>query len=150
MESDYLIESDSATLAVPTIVPETRQNSVSRANASQLAPISKVDNSEGIARKNEDGRNADRRLANRRLQPLGHLTARLQVYGNDTDAETLGEERLKATHIQTVAVAVNCNYASALCRRLTTGLGTVLWGTFPGTDGERSARVGVGPWTSMS
>jgi hypothetical protein len=29
----------------------------------------------GFARKNGDGRNADRRLANRRLQPLGHLTA---------------------------------------------------------------------------
>jgi hypothetical protein len=29
----------------------------------------------GFARKNDDGRNADRRLANRRLQPLGHLTA---------------------------------------------------------------------------
>ena len=28
-----------------------------------------------FARKNEDGREADRRLANRRLQPLGHLTA---------------------------------------------------------------------------
>jgi hypothetical protein len=30
----------------------------------------------GFARKNGDGRNADRRLANRRLQPLGHLTVR--------------------------------------------------------------------------
>jgi hypothetical protein len=30
---------------------------------------------EGFARKNDDGRNADRRLANHRLQPLGHLTA---------------------------------------------------------------------------
>jgi hypothetical protein len=29
-----------------------------------------------FARKNENGRNADRRLANRRLQPLGHLTVR--------------------------------------------------------------------------
>ena len=28
-----------------------------------------------FAGKNEDGRQADRRLANRRLQPLGHLTA---------------------------------------------------------------------------
>jgi hypothetical protein len=29
----------------------------------------------GFARKNEDGRVTDRRLANRRLRPLGHLTA---------------------------------------------------------------------------
>ena len=29
----------------------------------------------GFTRKNDDGRNADRRLANHRLQPLGHLTA---------------------------------------------------------------------------
>src|SRR6188768_2993119 len=35
---------------------------------------------EGFTRKNDDGREADFRLANRRLQPLGHLTARLQVY----------------------------------------------------------------------
>ena len=34
----------------------------------------------GFACKNGDGRNADRRLANRRLQPLGHLTVGLQVY----------------------------------------------------------------------
>ena len=29
----------------------------------------------GFARKTDDGREADSRLANRRLQPLGHLTA---------------------------------------------------------------------------
>src|SRR5437868_2913296 len=35
---------------------------------------------EGFARNIDDSREADFRLANRRLQPLGHLTARLQVY----------------------------------------------------------------------
>jgi len=35
---------------------------------------------EDLREKNEDAREADLRLANRRLQPLGHLTARLQVY----------------------------------------------------------------------
>ena len=61
--------------AVPTIVPVTRQNSVSRANASQLARSWKWKKSEGFTRKIEDVREADFRLANRRLQPLGHLTA---------------------------------------------------------------------------
>jgi hypothetical protein len=37
--------------------------------------IEEVIETRGFARKNEDGREADRRLANRRLQPLGHLTA---------------------------------------------------------------------------
>ena len=37
--------------------------------------IEEVIETRGFARKNDDGRNADRRLANRRLQPLGHLTA---------------------------------------------------------------------------
>ena len=36
--------------------------------------IEEVEKLEGFTRKNEDGREADRRLANRRLQPLGHLT----------------------------------------------------------------------------
>jgi hypothetical protein len=39
-----------------------------------------VEESEIFTRKNDDGRNADRRLANRRLQPLGHLTADVKVY----------------------------------------------------------------------
>src|SRR3982750_1625033 len=43
--------------------------------------IGEVENSEGFTRKNEDGREADFRLANRRLRPLGHLTAaRFPVY----------------------------------------------------------------------
>jgi len=37
--------------------------------------IGEVENSEGFTRKTEVGREADFRLANRRLQPLGHLTA---------------------------------------------------------------------------
>jgi hypothetical protein len=40
-------------------------------------PIVDILKSEGITRKNEDGTEARQRLANRRLQPLGHLTARL-------------------------------------------------------------------------
>jgi hypothetical protein len=39
-----------------------------------------VEKTEGFTRKNEDGRETDFRLANRRLRPLGHLTVRLQVY----------------------------------------------------------------------
>jgi len=39
---------------------------------------------EDLREKNEDAREADLRLANRRLQPLGHLTARLQVYVTKT------------------------------------------------------------------
>jgi hypothetical protein len=38
--------------------------------------IGEVVETRGFARKNDDGPNADRRLANRRLQPLGHLTVR--------------------------------------------------------------------------
>ena len=37
--------------------------------------IEEVIDARGFARKNEGRRDADRRLANRRLQPLGHLTA---------------------------------------------------------------------------
>jgi hypothetical protein len=37
--------------------------------------ICEVEENEEFTRKNEDGREADRRLANHRLQPLGHLTA---------------------------------------------------------------------------
>jgi hypothetical protein len=37
--------------------------------------IEEVIETRGFARKNDEGRNADRRLANHRLQPLGHLTA---------------------------------------------------------------------------
>ena len=42
--------------------------------------IEEVIKTRGFARKNENGRQADRRLANRRFRPLSHLTARLQVY----------------------------------------------------------------------
>ena len=54
-----------STGTVPTIVPETRQNSVSRAYASQLARISEVEKSRRICEEQRDGRNADLRLANR-------------------------------------------------------------------------------------
>jgi len=44
-------------------------------------PIGEVENGEGFTRKIEVGRAAGFRLANRRLQPLGHLTVREgQVY----------------------------------------------------------------------
>jgi len=46
--------------------------------------IGEVKEAEGFTRKSEDVREADFRLANRRLQPLGHLTARLQVYVTKT------------------------------------------------------------------
>jgi hypothetical protein len=48
-----------------------------RGDQSQRQPnrsIDEVIETCGFARKNGDGRNADRRLANHRLQPLGHLT----------------------------------------------------------------------------
>ena len=45
--------------------------------------ICEVEMCEGFARKNDDGRNADRRLANRRLQPLGHLTAARKISINE-------------------------------------------------------------------
>jgi ECF sigma factor len=56
-----------------------------------------------MCRKNDDGRNADRRLANRRLQPLGHLTAEAKCTRNQHLADphfTLRE----ATVFQTVAI----------------------------------------------
>jgi hypothetical protein len=49
-----------------------------KADFSQQEPsrlIGKVGKAEGFTRKNKNGREADRRLANHRLQPLGHLTA---------------------------------------------------------------------------
>jgi hypothetical protein len=61
--------------AVPTIVPGRRQNDPSRANGSQNRLIGEVKETEEFAKKNDDVREADFRLANRRLQPLGHLTA---------------------------------------------------------------------------
>jgi hypothetical protein len=50
---------------------------------SRLLPtrsIGEAKEKEGFTRKIEDVREARFRLANRRLQPLGHLTADLQVY----------------------------------------------------------------------
>src|SRR5438552_8358240 len=46
--------------------------------------ICEVEEREGFTKKIEDVREADFRLANRRLQPLGHLTAHLQVYVTKT------------------------------------------------------------------
>ena len=63
--------------------------------------IEEVIETRGFARKNDDGRNADRRLANRRFRPLSHLTARahrssssgggdLQVYDGQALAPSAG------------------------------------------------------------
>jgi hypothetical protein len=73
-------------------------------------------------------------LANRRLQPLGHLTARLQVYGSTT----LTRNRRRAlnggaSRVQTAAFVANCNCGRALARRSTNHLGTVAKGTALGT-----------------
>jgi hypothetical protein len=60
---------------VPTIVLAGRHN---RAFLSQLQPtrsIGEVKEKEAFTKTFDDGREADFRLANRRLQPLGHLTA---------------------------------------------------------------------------
>jgi hypothetical protein len=59
---------------VPQIVPASSQNRACGANSSQVGRSRKLLRPRGFARKNGDGRNADRRFANRRLQPLGHLT----------------------------------------------------------------------------
>ena len=61
---------------VPETVPVSPQNRASGADSSPSRSNEEVIETRGFARKNGDGRNADRRLANRRLQPLGHLTAR--------------------------------------------------------------------------
>jgi hypothetical protein len=45
--------------------------------------IEEVIETRGFAKKNDDGRNADRRLANHRLQPLGHLTAARKLSINE-------------------------------------------------------------------
>lgn len=63
------------TRPVPTIVPATRRNRASRANMSQLCRSAKCLRLQDLFRKIEDGREAAFRLANHRLQPLGHLTA---------------------------------------------------------------------------
>ena len=55
-----------STGTVPTIVPETRQNSVSKSLRQPTRSISDVEKSEGFTRKIEDVREADVRLANRR------------------------------------------------------------------------------------
>jgi hypothetical protein len=49
------------------IVPEARHNSVSRAIRQPTSPIREVTESEGFTRNNDDGQEADFRLANRRL-----------------------------------------------------------------------------------
>ena len=43
-------------------------------------PIKELVETVGFVRKTEDGREADFRLANRRLQPIGHLTADAKCY----------------------------------------------------------------------
>jgi hypothetical protein len=45
--------------------------------------IEEVIETRGFARKNKNGREADRRLANQRLQPLGHLTAARKLNINE-------------------------------------------------------------------
>jgi hypothetical protein len=78
----------------------------------------------GFGRKNSDGRNADRRLANRRLQPLGHLTAQLQVYVTKTlGTKTLDDDALEATRAQIVVFAGKHNDKRALQNRHATRFG---------------------------
>ena len=62
--------------AVPTIVPETRQKQRLGSQRQPTRSICEVEESEWFTMKTEDVQEADFRLANRRLQPLGHLTAR--------------------------------------------------------------------------
>ena len=56
-------------------------------------------------------------LANRRLQPLGHLTARLaSIRDIATYAEMIRDDRAEASSAQTVAFATKCNHAGCLHR----------------------------------
>ena len=94
----------------------------------------------GFTRKNEDGREAGRRLANHRLQPLGHLTAHPQVYvTQDTYTGTIGSDLMKATRDQTVAFDAKCNDKRALYLRRATRFGHSL-GTLLGTHAVFFAR----------
>ena len=75
--------SSGATISVPTIVPASAPKQRLQSQRSQLARSGKWKRREGFTRKNEDGREADRRLANHRLQPLGHLTAARKLSINE-------------------------------------------------------------------
>ena len=57
---------------------DTKQRLSSQRQPTRL--ICEVEEREGFTRKNDDGREPDFRLANGLLQPLGHLTADVQVY----------------------------------------------------------------------
>jgi hypothetical protein len=86
-------------------------------------------------------------LANRRLQPLGHLTARLaSIRDIATYAEMIRDDRAEASSAQTVAFATKCNHAGCLHRPSALRVGHNRWGTLPGTVGVlysvRSRREG--------
>jgi hypothetical protein len=67
-------------------------------------------------------------LANRRLRPLGHLTARLQVYVTKTLTwNPIEREAVKATAAYTVAFDAKCNHKQRLYRCLLFALGTRVW-----------------------
>jgi hypothetical protein len=53
--------------------------------------------------------------------------ASASIRDNYTCTETLDRETVKVTCVQTIAFGANCNYTTALCRRLTTCLGTAVW-----------------------
>jgi hypothetical protein len=77
--------------------------------------IEEVIETREFAKKNDDGRNADRRLANRRLQPLGHLTALVEVYRTQVlTRRSFDDEGAEAARVQTVASDAKCNCPSAL------------------------------------
>jgi hypothetical protein len=73
-------------------------------------------------------------LANRRLQPLGHLTVLVQVYRTQALTRTISmthEARRPAFELS--PSAVKCNEASGLSRRCVPRLGHRRLGTVPGT-----------------
>ena len=75
-------------------------------------------------------------LANRRLQPLGHLTARLaSIRDIATYAEMIRDDPAEASSAQTVAFATKCNHAGCLHRPSALRVGHNRWGTLPGTVG---------------
>ena len=81
---------------VPTIVPASGQNQPFRDNSSQFARSSKSLELLGIRRDIEDRGEELGRLANRRLQPLGHLTATCR-FSRKQDLLTRHFLRIKAT-----------------------------------------------------
>jgi hypothetical protein len=67
---------------VPKIILAMRQNSVP-SQGQPTRQFGEIEEGEEFTRQTDDGREADFRLANHRLQPLGHLTAARKLSINE-------------------------------------------------------------------